>query len=391
MRILAHVGVLAGEIGARPSDSAGEARAVAYITEQLGAYGYHVEVTRFAFDDDTLQPGTVDLDETAIPGLTIAGSAAGRATGELVHVGLGDAAGFTGRPVRGKIAVAERSTPHLADAIRNARAGGAAALVVVNPWPGLWGGRFHPPEPLLVVEVGSAAGDPLRAAARAGRSATVEAAGSGRREALNVLARRPPAARCELLVGAHHDTVPASPGANDNASGTATVLELARALAAADAAGPAAARGGLCFATFGAEESWWHGSLALARRLQQEGALPRAMVNLDVTGIGGTVEVVGSPAVADAAVAAAAALGIPVAGPHAAESVNSDHRSFLGLGVPVLLLTSGAFATAHSSADVAAGLDPASLQRVGDLAFATLARLLEVLPGDEPRGGPPAA
>jgi hypothetical protein len=39
---------------------------------------------------------------------------------------------------------------------------------------------------------------------------------------------------------------------------------------------------------------------------------------------------------------------------------------------------------------VAAGLQPASLQRVGDLAFATLAPLREGVPGDEPAEGPPA-
>ena len=36
-----------------------------------------------------------------------------------------------------------------------------------------------------------------------------------------------------LVVGAHWDTVVGSPGFNDNASGTAAVLELARALATA--------------------------------------------------------------------------------------------------------------------------------------------------------------
>ena len=45
----------------------------------------------------------------------------------------------------------------------------------------------------------------------------VESPGSARRDEI-------------VLVGAHYDTVPGSPGANDNATGTAAVLELARLL-----------------------------------------------------------------------------------------------------------------------------------------------------------------
>ena len=34
-----------------------------------------------------------------------------------------------------------------------------------------------------------------------------------------------------ILIGAHYDTVPGSPGANDNASGVAALLELSRGFA----------------------------------------------------------------------------------------------------------------------------------------------------------------
>lgn len=51
-----------------------------------------------------------------------------------------------------------------------------------------------------------------------------------------------------FVVGAHLDSKPPSPGANDNASGVATVLEVARALRSTPLAG------GVRFAFFGAEE-----------------------------------------------------------------------------------------------------------------------------------------
>ncbi len=55
----------------------------------------------------------------------------------------------------------------------------------------------------------------------------------GGAEYRNVIATLPGAepARPRLLVGAHFDTVPATPGADDNASGVAAVLEVARLLA----------------------------------------------------------------------------------------------------------------------------------------------------------------
>ena len=50
----------------------------------------------------------------------------------------------------------------------------------------------------------------------------------------NLLARRPDAERSHFLLGAHLDTVTGSPGADDNASGVACLLEIARLLSATD-------------------------------------------------------------------------------------------------------------------------------------------------------------
>src|SRR5688500_8201985 len=44
----------------------------------------------------------------------------------------------------------------------------------------------------------------------------------------NVIAWWPGARRYPIVLGAHMDTVPGSPGANDNASGVAVLLEMAR-------------------------------------------------------------------------------------------------------------------------------------------------------------------
>ncbi len=92
-----------------------------------------------------------------------------------------------------------------------------------------------------------------------------------------------------LLLGAHHDTTPDSPGANDNGSGTTVTLETARLLAGLKretGIGPGRA---IRFATFGSEEQTLQGSVAYVKRHyldEQSDPRPRIMINLDELGTG---------------------------------------------------------------------------------------------------------
>lgn len=88
-----------------------------------------------------------------------------------------------------------------------------------------------------------------------------------------------------LVVGAHYDSARAAPGANDNGSGTAALLELARMLA--DLRGKAKARIRLVF--FANEEPPFFktermGSLVYARALAAKGQKPDAMFSLETLG-----------------------------------------------------------------------------------------------------------
>src|SRR5688572_7217766 len=71
-------------------------------------------------------------------------------------------------------------------------------------------------------------------------------------------------ARPVFLVGAHYDSVPGAPGADDNASGVAALLEIARLLAGRRPAAP------IVLAAFDLEEAGFLGSTALAERLARE-------------------------------------------------------------------------------------------------------------------------
>ena len=88
-----------------------------------------------------------------------------------------------------------------------------------------------------------------------------------------------------IVVGAHYDSVFRSPGANDNASGAAAVIELARLLRDLDAVG----RKRIRFALFVNEEPPYFrteamGSLNYARALAQRNERVAAMYSLETIG-----------------------------------------------------------------------------------------------------------
>jgi Zn-dependent M28 family amino/carboxypeptidase len=84
---------------------------------------------------------------------------------------------------------------------------------------------------------------------------------------------RPP-----ILVGAHFDAAPATPGADDNASGVAVLPELARHFAADPAPSP------LWLVAFDLEERGMVGSTAYARFLKQQRQPLRLMLSLEMLG-----------------------------------------------------------------------------------------------------------
>jgi aminopeptidase YwaD len=90
----------------------------------------------------------------------------------------------------------------------------------------------------------------------------------------NILARMPgDTSDLKLIIEAHHDTVENSPGADDNASGVAGVLEVARLL------GP---QPGIEYASFCLEEQKLQGAVAYVENLARD-ARPQ-MIDLEMIG-----------------------------------------------------------------------------------------------------------
>jgi hypothetical protein len=181
----------------------------------------------------------------------------------------------------------------------------------------------------------------------------------------NVIGRTPGPTR--VVVVGHMDGVHNTVAANDNASGVAGVVEVARALADVP---------GLLVAAVGAEErvvtgSPYHlGSLRLVRSLsaaEREGI--RLMVSLDMIGVGTTLNVRGLEASPNrsARKLLRTAERIGIRATYLRDSGVSDHAEFTRAGVPGVLLTWRWDSCWHQPCDRPWRLDPDLLRKAARL------------------------
>jgi Peptidase family M28/PDZ domain len=345
------------------------------------------------------------------------GSLAGEVSGEVVFVGYGIEVpdpvydDYAGADARGKIALAlDGAPPQLVsarvgrlDKLITAKRRGAAALLIV--------GDDLPTPDKTAVEVGLLSGTVTREAADAvlapsGRTiADVTRALSSTRvpvpfatgtrahirvekvtdetRAANVIGILPgvdPALASEaVVVGAHYDHLGrvdgvVYPGADDNGSGTAVVLGLARAFAAAGGTGRT-----LVFAFFGAEELGLIGSRHYVNRPAVPLDRTVGMVNFDMVGRlqGRPLQVGGGDSgsrlralVSDAAQADGVTLDV-----NGSPYGPSDHSRFYAAGVPVLFFFTGGHADYHRPGDTADKIDAAGMARVASVGTRVIERL----------------
>jgi hypothetical protein len=177
------------------------------------------------------------------------------------------------------------------------------------------------------------------------------------------------------VVGAHLDTVAVSPGAEDDASGIAVLLELAR-LAAADGTGLPTV-----LVAFGGEdprgdgEAMHHfGSLRYVAELS--GPARRhltAMVAMDRVGVGSLVPVCsassGGTGLRDELVSTGHDAGVPTT---TCENDSSDHYSFVLDGLPGVRVGGTSYAAYHDETDVQEVVERRQLARTGRLIWAWL-------------------
>ncbi|MEJ7832188.1 MAG: M28 family peptidase [Nocardioides sp.] len=169
-----------------------------------------------------------------------------------------------------------------------------------------------------------------------------------------------------LAVGAHLDTVPGAPGAEDNASGVGVLLAVAEAIAERQTRLP------VVLVAFGSEEprgptddDHHYGSRAYVASLTAaERRSLQGMVSLDRVGVGDVLPIgsAAEPSPLRAELAAAAARAGAAAVLETGQK-SSDHWSFVRDGLPGVRLGSTPYAAYHSPSDVPSVVDRAQLGR----------------------------
>jgi len=346
------------------------------------------------------------------------GSLAAEVSGEIVFVGYGVAAAdrgwddYAGVAVRDKIALALDGAPgplgdlrpsRLDKLIAARRHGARALLIVGDALPSL--GATTPAVRLVSGAITRAAADLLLApsgkttaqlaATLAGARAPVSFATGAHarlrvalehedRRTANVIAimrgTDPARAGEAVVLGAHYDHLGrvggvVHPGADDNASGTALVLGLARALATAGGAPRT-----LVFALFSGEEAGLLGSTHYVRHPAVAIDRTVAMLNFDMVGrlrdrqlnVSGVESGTGLRAVVtEAAVTDRLELAL-----HDTPFAPSDQTPFYEAGAPVLFFTTGGHDDYHTPRDTADRINAAGMAEIADLAARIVARLV---------------
>jgi Iap family predicted aminopeptidase len=367
-----HVDALSVGIGSRVAGSPSQSKTHQYLLTQFQALGYQTELQPFtitAYQDRGSAVRIGGASGQSVSTNTLQYSIGGAVEAEIVEAGLGRDEEYEDAGARGKVVLVTRGDTRFVDKVSAAARAGAVAVIIANNQPGNFNGSLIGMSSIPAVSVSQADGATLRQVARAG-GATVQVevdASTEQSTGVNVVATRPGGEQT-LVVGGHIDSVAAGPGANDNASGTAVVLELARVMASRPTPYT------LQFVGFDAEEIGLIGSSHFVSQLSE--AQKRsivAMINLDMVGVGSESRVGGSEHLVGLAQAAAGRAGLSVG--LLGENGGSDHASFTRAGIPGLFIHRTNDPNYHSPNDRSEYVDPANLQIAGQLALDVIASL----------------
>jgi Zn-dependent M28 family amino/carboxypeptidase len=347
--------------GVRTAGTAGYEASVDYVAGQLRDLGYAVQIPTFEMATFSEEPGA---SIAVAGGATFVGgpdfhamiySASGDLSARIAEVGYGDnerggcsQSDFADFP-RGAIALAPPGQCFRRDAVVNAVNAGAVAFIVAYPqWS--TGAVRRPtlifPEGIDIPAISASGevGEALRAAAAAGRQVTVSVHTEiGSATVRNVIAESHAVAEHVVMLGGHLDSVHDGPGINDNGSGSAALLGVARVLAEQH---PSVR---VRFAFWAGEEFGLLGSRDYVATLRSaEQAEISAYLNFDMLGSPNYVPFVydapsaalGSKQIADFLVSYLEEAGIGAEATDIGSS--SDHASFDGLGIPTGGIFTGA-------------------------------------------------
>ncbi len=343
---MAHMVYLSETIGPRVVSTPEERGAAEYIAAELEGYGYEVEIQEFPrptvhayLTVEGAQPQAVNLRVGGLRGVSAGDypllTPEGGINARVVSSGIGEAGVFPAE-VAGQIALVTRSDEDPAEVIGRAAEAGAVAVLFHNTEWKNYGVRVDEAA-IPFATMNSEAADVLKGLGEP----TVNFQVNRYETSQNVIATRAPSDGTEeskpiVVFSGHYDSVALSPGANDNASGTAGVLEMARLLAGV----PLAAD--VRFLACGGEEGGLVGSRHYVAELTDaERERVVANFNMDMIATAGPDQTTlfvntldGENLVAQAAIAAAETLGYSDLLNAPYQRGASDHVAFANVGIP---------------------------------------------------------
>lgn len=376
-KAFAHVKELAETIGIRAAGTEGERKAGDYIENYFKQLGLATERPPVEYTVTRDSGSTLAYQDKAGQAVNIKGNAvnlsgSGKLTAVLSYAGLGLDGQITPGSLNGKIALIQRGQLTFSEKVQNAVAGGAVGVVIYNNTDGpLNVATLNKQASVPVLGLSQADGEKLRDELRANQNFALELNVNIYRQTLkmtNVVGLRPASGPDKdnaplLIIGGHYDSVPAGPGANDNASGTAVMMELARVLHTQYP------KYEIRYIGFAGEEIGLAGSSEYVRQMSPtERQRVVAMINIDMISVGPNFYVGGVPELTKVGLAAAVEAGagnVQVIPPNLSGA--SDHYAFQEAKMPVLFFNREDDPNYHKPGDTADKVPPDRLAQVGKI------------------------
>ncbi|MGL5330951.1 MAG: M20/M25/M40 family metallo-hydrolase [Peptostreptococcaceae bacterium] len=368
---------------ARVAGFAGEEEAAEYLADEFEKLGIDAEIEDFDIDKPlSVGNGYLNLDGESLFIKTFNGGSkiSDDFKGEVVYAGFGtqneiEALG----DVEGKILLMERGEVSSADKATNAsKAGAVGALIFNNSTGAMTGSLGDNPPNIPIIGMSKENGTKIISKIENGESVVltkdnfdidIEYKKSG--ESYNVIGQLKAGKNSEnaktIVLGAHFDSV-SSPGASDNASGTAVIVEVARLLSKPDIRKNL--NYNIEFVAFGGEELGLLGSKEYVEELKEDDKVKNieAMINLDMVGVGDYINTFNLKNSLSSSFSQLAAkhikAGNGVYGGSYTNMSSSDHAPFEEVGIPSTLVQTAPDPNYHTENDTMEHIDENNLFNV---------------------------
>ncbi len=368
---------LTEDLSPRASGTQQERDAADFLAAQYEALGYNVSLQPFKV---RIRPPEIPMVTLLLPeardieGVPIQRSGLGVASGLLVDVGRAFEEDIPPEGIEGKIALIQRGIIPFEAKVSRVEQAGALAAVVYNNESGLIRGTLTNQADIPAIIISRQNGeDILELMANGDVEATVSFVMEDR-DSRNVVAEMPGTSgdKRVVVLGGHYDTVPDFPGANDNGSGTAIILTIAREIA--EKSYPFTVR----FINFGSEELGLLGSNFYVDSLSaEERENTTAMMNFDALGTGDEVGVLGDSDLTAEVVIYGQDHGVDVRRSFGLNGGSSDHAPFDDADIPIIFFLAEDFSRIHTSEDTLEFVQPELMGNSAALAIALLDALSE--------------